>query len=377
MIDVRDRVELLKTFESGEWWFGDRVANFEEAFARFQSAKHCITCSTGTIGLEIMMQAAGIKPGDEVIVPAFTFVATATAVARMGGKVVFADVDDSWCMDPDLVEPLITERTRAIMPVHFGGRVADMDKFTDLASKHGLQLFEDACHSWGSQWKGKGTGALGKAGVFSFQMFKNLSAAEGGAIVTDDDDFADLCRSIVNCGRAKDSPWYHHSIMGTNARITELQGSILGTQLEKLGGQTDKRIENAKILDAGLSDIEGLTLQRGDSRVSRRGYHLYPLRIDAAQFGCTRLQFIKAAQAEGLPISERFYTEPVYRQPVFYDDPSDDYREVCCPVSEDLAWRSAMWLGHTLLLGSKEDMQHIVEIVQKVKRNASDIPAVD
>lgn len=375
-VDLSDRVELLRTFESGKWWFGPKVKDFEARFAERQGARHCITCSTGTIGLELVMQAHGIQPGDEVLVPAFTFVATATAVARMGGVPVFVDVDDSWCMDPKALEPALTPRTRAILPVHFAGRIADMDAIGRVAEQHGLTVYEDAAHAWGAAWKGKGAGALGRAGVFSFQMSKNLTAAEGGAIVTDDDAFADECRSLVNCGRGKDQPWYHHVRMGTNARITELQASLLLTQLEKLEEQMRRRERNAAILDRGLAGIDGLSLQPGDPRITRHAYHYYLFRIDPERFGCDRMQFIKACQAEGLPLSETFYPEPLYRQPVFRDHPSGRYRDVRCPVSEDLAHRSAVWLNHWLLLGQPADMHQIVEIVHKVKDRAAEIPRV-
>lgn len=373
--DLKDRLELIRTFESGKWWYGEKVKEFESRFAALQDAKYCITCSTGTIGLEIAMQAHGIKPGDEVLVPAFSFVATATAVARMGGKPVFVDVDSSWCLDPDAIEAAITSRTTGVLPVHFGGRVADMDKIRVVADRRGLRVYEDAAHAWGSAWKGKGAGVLGRGGVFSFQMFKNLTAGEGGAITSDDEEFADKCRSIVNCGRVKSKAWYYHAELGTNARITELQASLLLTQLDKLPAQTARRERNAAILDRGLSDIEGFVLQPGDGRISRRSYHFYAFRIDAERFGCDRMQFVKACQAEGLPVTEMYYPEPLYRQPVFYEHPSGDYRNVKCPVAEDLAWKSAIWLNHWLLLGSESDMHQIVEIIRKVKTYATEIPS--
>jgi dTDP-4-amino-4,6-dideoxygalactose transaminase len=202
VFDDTERKALSEVFEAGEWWYGKRVAQFEQEYAEFQDAKYCITCTSGTTAGEICLQAIGIKPGDEVIVPPYTFYATASMVGRMGGTPVFVDVDDSWCMNPDLIEGAITPKTKAIMPVHFGGRVADMDRINALADKHGLVVIEDACHSWGSKWRGKGTGALGKCGIFSFQASKNINAAEGGAILTDDEDIANMCRSITNCGRS-------------------------------------------------------------------------------------------------------------------------------------------------------------------------------
>lgn len=367
----RERLAVLRCIEGGAWWYGPRVKKFEEDFAAFQGGRFCITCSTGTIALEIAMQALGVSPGDEVIVPAFTFIATASAVLRMGGKPVFVDVDESWCMNPDEVERAITPKTKVIIPVHFAGRVADMDRLQDIAGRHGLEIFEDACHSWGSRWKGKGTGALGTAGAFSFQMHKNLTAAEGGAVVTDDEQVADKVRSIVNCGRVKDRPWYHHPEMGTNARLTEYQAALLSAQLSRLEAQTRLREKNAAILDEGFVGIEGVTPQKNDTRITRRGYHMYPFRLDEKAFGCNRKRFVEACQAEGLPINDMYYPEPLYRQPLFANLPG--YDRYHCPVTEDLCWHSALWLNHWLLLGTEQDMHDIVAIVKKVKKHAREL----
>lgn len=366
---AKERLALLRCFESGNWWYGPRVQAFEEAYAKYQGGRFCVTCTSGTTALEIAAQAADLGPGDEFIVPAFTFIATATGAMRMGATPVFVDVDDSWCLNPDLVEDAITPRTKAIVPVHFAGRVCDMTRLNAIADKHGLTIIEDAAHAWGSAWEGKGAGTLGKAGCFSFQMFKNLTAGEGGAIVSDDEAFSDRFRSIVNCGREKGQPWYYHPELGTNARLTEFAGALLLAQLDRLEPQSDVRARNARILTDGLQDVEGLTLQRGDDRITRRAWHMFPMRIDEATFGCSRQRFIEACQAEGLPIQETYYPVPVYEQPLFAKDPR--YANLHCPVAHDLAHTSACWLGHQLLLGPEEDMHHIVRIVRKVKANAA------
>lgn len=367
----RERLAVLRCLEGGAWWYGPRVAKFEEEFAAFQGGRFCITCSTGTIALEIAMQAMGIQPGDEVILPAFTFVATATAVVRMGGRAVFADVNDSWCIDPEDVRRRVTPRTKLILPVHFAGRVADMDRLQTIADENGLKIFEDACHSWGSRWKGKGTGALSEGGAFSFQMHKNLTAAEGGAIVTDHEDFAAKCRSIVNCGRVEDRPWYYHQNLGTNARLTEYQAALLSAQLTRLEDQTRLREKNAGILDEGLNGIEGLTTQAGDTRMTRRAYHMYAFALDEQKFGTGRATFVKACQAEGLPINDMYYPEPLYRQPLFVS--MGGYDKYSCPVTESLCYNRALWLNHWLLLGTEQDMQDIIGIIRKVKRHAKEL----
>lgn len=369
-----ERRELMEVFESGNWWYGPRVAAFEQHYAAFQGAAHCISFNSGTTALEMALQALGLEPGDEVVVPPYTFFATASAVYRMGGIPVFADVDESWCMDPAAVEAAVTPRTRGIVPVHFSGRIADMDRINEIAARRGLFVLEDACHAWGSRWKGKGAGTLGKCGAFSFQHSKNMTAGEGGALVTDDDEFAVVCKSISNCGRDPIKLGYHHYRAGTNVRISELAAAILDGQLTRMEAHTELRQKNAAILDAGVRDIEGLIAQPGDPRITRRSYHLYCLRIDPERFGCSRERFVEAARAEGLPIGPG-YAIPLYRQPFFQENDRRDYRNCGCPVAEDLCGTSGMWFRHALLLTGASDMNEIVEILRKVKDNVGTLRA--
>jgi dTDP-4-amino-4,6-dideoxygalactose transaminase len=356
--------------ESGEWWYGDRVATFEKEFAAFQDAKHCITCTSGTTAAEIAMRALDIGHGDEVIVPPFTFVATASTVAYVGATPIFVDTDESWCMDPTLIEATITPRTKAIMPVHFGGRICDIDAVQAIADKHNLKFIEDACHSWGSKWKGKGTGALGHCGVFSFQASKNLNAGEGGAILTDDDALAERCRSIINCGRSETGPWHHHVNIGTNARLTEFAGALLSAQFSRLEEQNAIRNRNAAILDDGLAGIPGLTPQPGDDRISHRAYHLYCLRFDAAQYGCSRDKFLEAIAAEGIELFPG-YAVPLYEQPCFLNsDLPHDYSSDNCPDTAALCAREALCFTQAILLGTEDDMQDIITALTKIQAHA-------
>jgi len=356
-----ERQALADVLESGEWWYGARVRQFEKEFTTFQGADHCVSCTSGTIAIEVCLQALGIRPGDEVIVPAYTFVGTATPVLRLGATPVFVDVDATWNMDPDLLEQATTERTKAIIPVHFGGLIADMDRINAFASSHGLKVIEDACHAWGSQRDGQGAGTLGDCGVFSFQASKNITAGEGGAIVTQDKDLAVQCRSIINSGRVEGEEWYLHHTAGTNARLTEFAGAFLNCQLSRMQTHTDLRTKNATRLDTALADIEGLTPQPKDERITQRAYHLYCLQFDPETFGCTRARFIEAVEAEGLPIGPG-YLRPVHQQPAF-----DGVSDVTCPNAENLCNTSALWLRHTILLGSDADMDDIIAIIKKIK----------
>ncbi|MDD3927830.1 MAG: aminotransferase class I/II-fold pyridoxal phosphate-dependent enzyme [bacterium] len=180
VIEAKDRDRLLEVFDSGKWWYGEKVKEFEEKYAAFQDAGYGVTCCNGTVALEVVLLACGIGAGDEVIVPPYTFMATASAVLKANAVPVFADIELDTCnLDLEDVARKITDKTKAIVPVHIGGLPVDMDAFLKLAKQHKLVLIEDACHSWGSKWQGKGTGAIGDCGVFSFQMSKNITSGEG------------------------------------------------------------------------------------------------------------------------------------------------------------------------------------------------------
>lgn len=366
MFDDTERAALNRVLERRSWFNGEESRAFEAAFAQFQGAAFGIACTSGTTALEVALEALEIGPGDEVIVPPYTFVATASAVLRVGATPIFADVDASWCLDPAAAEAAISPRTRAIMPVHFGGAMANIDALATLAADRSLDLIEDACHAWGSAWNGKGAGTIGICGAFSFQESKNITAGEGGILVSNDSDFAGRCRSIINCGRAEGAPWYHHVNLGTNARITEFGAALLRAQLARYPEQLETRAANAARLDAGLAAIPGITPQPQVPGMTRRGYHLYCARFDAEAFGMSREAFLDACGEKGLPLMAG-YPLPLYRQPVFekFQD-RFDYRTCSCPVTEALCEREGLWIPQAPLLLSSRHMQGIIDGVRDV-----------
>lgn len=383
-----DRV--TKVVESGKWWWGENVKEFEQRFAEYHGAKHGITCSNGTIGLILSLKALGITAGDEVIVPAYTFVASATAVTSINAIPVFADVEqDSVNIDFESAEKLVTPHTKAIMVVHFAGLPVDMDKAWAFAKKHNIRLVEDACHSWGTQWKGKGTGALGDIGSFSFQMSKNITAGEGGIVLTDDDELAAIVRSYTHVGRMEGKPWYDHYLLSGNNRMTEMQAALLLAQMDRLPEQTLKREKNAAILNEGLSQVPGISVSPQPAEVTRRSWHIYIFWYNAEEFGgLSREKFLEALQAEGVPCSGG-YIHPVHKNPCFQElnaspRPEDKaladlcnergirYDQVSCPVSENLC-SQLVWMGHPVLLEEPSDMETIVEAVRKVQRHQHEI----
>jgi len=381
MHDASEREALNEVLESGKWWYGEKVQAFEERFSAYQDARFGITAVNGTAALQVALTAAGIGAGDEVIVPPYTFVATASAVLLANAVPVFADIDrDTLCIAPERIREAITERTRGIIPVHFGGLPADMDAIGAIAEEHDLLVIEDACHAWGSEWKGRKVGAIGDMGCFSFQASKNITAAEGGIILTNDEALADQCRSYTNCGRGKDSPWYEHYLLGGNYRLTEFQAALLLCQLERLDEHVTIRQRNGKRLNVGLAEIGGIEVHQEDPRSNRRSYHLYCFRfVPQAWDGVSRERFIEAVRAEGIPVSPG-YPHPLYKNPLFqrkgegpkfcpltcpYYGKEMDYTKVVCPNVERVCGES-LWLTQSVLLGTEADMDDIVEGIGKV-----------
>ena len=379
--DHREREALLEVLDSGRWFYSEKVSQFEDAYAKFQGANFGVTATSGTTALEIGLLGVGVGPGDEVIIPPYTFIATASSVMKVNAVPVFADIQPrTACLDPDDVERKITDRTKAIMPVHLAGCMADMDHLREIAEKHNLAIVEDACHAWGSQWRGKGAGAVGDCGAFSFQVSKNITAGEGGIIVTDSEELADVCRSYSNCGRSKGGPWYSHVRVGSNLRMTEFQAALLLAQLTRLEDHTLRRMANADILTAGLRDLPGIIVFENDPRMTRRSYHMYVFRVDSGVLGVSREQFATAIAAEGVPAGAG-YGDPLYNNAMF-DQPEDarphhggrkiDYSKVSCPVCEAIC-RDTMWISHQALLGSEMDMHAIVQAITKVVENIKEV----
>lgn len=380
VIGEGDEERLLQVFRSGKWWYGDKVREFEREFAAFQDAAYGVSCCNGTIALQLALQTVGVGPGDEVLVPAYTFIATASAAYTVNAIPVFVDIDpDTWNMDLDAAETAITPRTRAIMPVHFFGRPVDMDRVNELARRHNLKVVEDAAHCWGSQWRGKGLGAWGDMGTVSLQMSKNLTSGEGGIILTDNAEYAKYARSLSNCGREEQGQWYDHAVIGGNYRLTELQAAVLLGQMTRLLEQTERRAENADYLTERLAQVPGIRTVRSDARVTRRAWHGYGIRILSDEFGgLPRAKFIAALQAEGVPASP-CYLWPVYKNRGFLElkrsgtpgqwpfcDVEIDYGKVFCPNAERLCADEAVVLSQQLLLGDRADMDDVVAAVTKI-----------
>jgi dTDP-4-amino-4,6-dideoxygalactose transaminase len=371
-----EEARLLRTLRSGLWGTldGPEVAEFETRFAAMHGCRHGIGVVNGTVSLRIALLAAGIRAGDEVIVPPYTFFSTASAVVEANAVPVFADVDlETFNLDPKAVEAAVTPRTRAIIPVHFAGQPADMDAIVAHATARGLTVIEDAAHAHGASHRGRPAGSLGHMASFSFQSSKNLTAGEGGILTTNDDALAEACRSIHNCGRRTGGVWYeHHSVSG-NYRLGEFQGAILNCQLDRLSEQTATRDRNGQTLAARLARLPGVYPQSRPATCTRHSHHLFMLRLVAAEFGAPRDAVLAALEAEGIPCSAG-YGFPLYEQPIFRDKAFGpylpdaarlDYRATRCPNSE-LICRQCVWLGQDLFLGPQADTDDIAAAFEKV-----------
>jgi len=395
--DEREEKALLEVLHSGIWWRGgyenakdSKVGQFEDAFAAYQHAKYGVAVTNGTTALECALKSAGIEAGDEVLVPALTFVASATAIALVNAVPVFVDVDpESYNISPEAMEAAITDKTRGAVVVHNGGYPADMDRIMEIAEKHDIRIIEDCAHAHGSEWKGRRVGAIGDLGTFSFQMGKTLTSGEGGIVLTDDAELAEKAYSFHHIGRISGRPFYEFHRVASNLRMTEWQGAILLVQLSRLDEQTETRERNATYLAEGLKDIDGLEPIERDPRVTRWGFYYWNFKFREEEFdGITRDKFIEAARAEGVPVGIGAHGEPIYRNPLFqsmnfgrtgcpvkcplYGRPVD-YSKVYCPEAERIYRSEALSISHAAFLGEREDMDLILEVFRKIRDNVDEL----
>jgi len=376
--DEREIEALRQVVESGNWGGfpspNVQAAQFAEAFASHQGAAFGICTSSGTAAIEVALKAAGLRPGDEVIIPALTFVATAAAALYMGAVPVFVDIDEgTWCLDPARAEAAITPRTKAILPVHLGSRMADMDAIMDIARSHNLRVIEDCAHMQGGAWQGRGAGSIGDLGCFSFQNSKLMTAGEGGMVTTSDESLASICHAYVDCGRLRpgDAAPTAQGIFGWNYRMTEFQAAVLRVQLERLPEQQRVREANKAYLTERLQRIDGVELLLKDDRMTTKsGYGFYFKYLSARCGGKSRDDFFIALRYEGIPASGAFY-EAVYRDKLFaWRDMNTgvDYSNVSCPVAERAAYEQSVWLPHQIFLGPSEDVDDVVLAIEKVAK---------
>jgi dTDP-4-amino-4,6-dideoxygalactose transaminase len=375
----------------GQPFPGKHATAFAKKFAKVHTAKYAQCVNTGTVAIQAALKAIGIKPGDEVIAPAYTWEGTVGPVLLLNAVPVFVDIDpETYCLDAKLIEKAITPKTKAILPVHLGMRFADMDEILRIAAKHNLKVIEDCAHAHGGMWKGKGAGSMGDLGAFSFQSSKLITAGEGGAVITNNLEYMEKVQSYINAGRASVTDQYHHRIIGFNYRMGEFQAAVLGPQLDRLPKQAKLRAANMKHLETRLRNTPGIGLLKPDPRITRLAPYGYVLKYFTHQAkDIPRAAFVAALQLEGIPCDGLFY-EPVYKSSLFPVDSTDfpalswgrdralDLRSMySCPEADRAAYHEAVWFMHQLFLGSRKDVDAIADAIHKVLENIEELRSLD
>jgi dTDP-4-amino-4,6-dideoxygalactose transaminase len=395
MYTERERQGLEDVLTNHNWggqpFPGKHADAFAKKFAEFHTAKYGQCVNTGTVAIQAALKAIDIRPGDEVIVPAYTWEGTVGPVLLVNAVPVFVDIDsDTYCLDAKLIEQAITPKTRAILPVHLGMRFADLDLIMPLAQKHKLKVIEDCAHAHGGMWRDKGAGSIGDLGAFSFQSSKLITAGEGGAVITNNLEYMERVQTYINAGRASVTDKFHHRIIGFNYRLGEFQAAVLGAQLERLPEQAQVRQTNMSYFESRLGNTRGLGLLKAEPRITRLAPYGYVMKYFAEQMKeIPRAAFVAALQLEGIPCDGLFY-EPVYKSSLFPLNPADfpalswgrtaplDLRKMYkCPVSERAAYHEAIWFSHHLFLGGKENVDSIADAIFKVLENIEELRGLE
>jgi dTDP-4-amino-4,6-dideoxygalactose transaminase len=382
---------LTSTKWGGQPFPGKHSVAFAKKFAEVHTAKYAQCVNTGTVAIQAALKAIGIRPGDEVLVPAYTWEGTVGPVLLVNAIPVFVDIDpETYCLDAKLLEKAITPKTKAILPVHLGMRFADMDEILRIAAKHNLKVVEDCAHAHGGMWKGKGAGSMGDLGAFSFQSSKLITCGEGGAVIANNLEYMENVQSYINAGRASVTDQFHHRIIGFNYRLGEFQAAVLGPQLDRLPAQARIREKNMTHFESRMNGTMGIGLLKPDPRITRLAPYGYVLKYFTDQLrDIPRAAFVAALQLEGVPCDGLFY-EPVYKSSLFPLDPADfpalswgrekplDLRKMyCCPEAERAAYHEAVWFPHQLFLGTTEDTDAIADAIHKVLENLEEVRNLD
>jgi dTDP-4-amino-4,6-dideoxygalactose transaminase len=383
--DQRDIDAVSEVVKSGNWggypYPGPQSQRFIQSFAEMQGGGYPVLVANGTITMEVALRAAGIGWGDEVIVPALTFQATASAPIAAGVNPVLVDIDpESYCIDPKTVEAAITPRTKAIIPVHLGAQMADMDAIMEIAERHDLVVIEDCAHAHGAKWRGRGAGTFGHFGSFSLQSSKILTTGEGGVLLCRTPELAEVAASVVDCGRPHSSNG--ESFFGGNYRMTEMQAALGNVALERFPEQVKQRAEMLGYLEESLSEVPGVRMLRRDPRHTRRSFYRYVFAIDPQVFKATHDAVCTALAAEGIPSWEGY--APLHRddqfQPWLSKLPAPQafpqyykFSEMSFPEAERAGEREAVWLDESVFRAGRQGVDDVVAALYKILENVEDL----
>ncbi len=389
--DSTEEQALLDVLRSSKWGRldGSTVSpTFEQEYAKMNDVKHCLGLSSGTSALYTMLGVLDIGPGDEVIMPVYTFIATYNVIALNYALPILVDTDpETFQIDTKKMEKAITKATKVLMPVHMGGSPADIDTILAIAQKHKLPVIEDACQAHLAEWKGKKVGSYGIGGAFSFQATKHLNCAEGGAITSNDGDFIRACYKFHNQGQGGVTTSYNADVgtntRATNLRITEFQSNLLLAQMTRLEAQSKRRWENAVYLTKLFNEIPGITPAKLYKGVTKSAYHLYMFHYDKSQFaGMSRERFMEALTAEGVPcisgygqMNKNDYVTGLAKSKhylkIYGEKTMQQWLERNqCPQNDKLTSETSVWFTNNVLRTTTRDMDQIAEAVRKIQKNA-------
>lgn len=383
VFNEREVEAVTSVVRSGQWggfpYPGPHTNEFLKRFAEMQGGGYPVLMVNGTVTMEVALRAADIGWGDEVIVPALTFQATAAAPMAAGAIPVIADVDpENYCLDPKAVEAAITPRTRAIIPVHLGAQMANMDAIMDIAERHDLIVVEDCAHAHGARWRGRGAGTIGHFGSFSLQSSKILTTGEGGVLLCRTPELAARASSIINCGRPYEVDGKRFYTMGANYRLGEFQAALGVIGLERFPEQMKERNENANYLEEALSEVPGVRLLRRDPRHTSRAIYIYGFAIDPQVFQNTHEVICAALSAEGIPCETGY--PPMHHYDLFQPRLSKlpvpsafperfDYSQVSLPEAERGGERESIWLDESVFRAGRQGVDDFITALRKVQEN--------
>ena len=362
VFDEEEANAVKEVLTSGSVAQGKKVEQFENEFANYINVNHAITVANGTIALDVALKALGIKEGDEVFVPSFTFISTANSILFQGAKPVFADVNErTFNINPDDALEKITDKTKAIIGVHLFGHPFDVEAIQDICEDHNLILIEDCAQAHGAEYERRRAGSFGSVGCFSFYATKNMTTGEGGMITTDSNEIAKTCRLLRNHG---ENQKYCHAMLGYNYRMTDIQAAIGLVQLKKLDGFSEKRINNAVHLNKHLK-VSGLNIPSMKKGV-KHVYHQYAVTIEEGEgFPMSRDEFMQYLKKKGIGCAIH-YPLPIHKQPLYRQLGYTD-ENVQCPVATALSKKILSLPVHPAL--TEKDLMHITETINNLESN--------
>ena len=390
--DQRDIDAVTEVIKSGRWggypYPGPKTAELAKKFVELQGGGYAVPMINGTVTMEVALRAAGIGWGDEVIVPAYTFQATASAPMAAGAIPVIVDVDpNTYCLDPKAAAKAITPKTKAIIPVHLGSNMTDMDAIMELAEKHNLIVVEDCAHAHGAKWRGRGAGTIGHFGSFSLQSSKTLTSGEGGILLCRTPEFAALAASIIDCGRPHalggggDDP-NGLAMQGGNFRLSELQAALALVGIERFPAQAKQREEMAAYMDEALSEIPGVRVLKHDERHTTRSFYRYIFAVDPKEFGVEHDLLCGALDAEGIDCWTGY--EAMHNYQLFQPQKSKlavpnafpeyfDFKQMNLPEATRACEHEAVWLDENIFRAGTKGVDDAVAAIKKIQKNAAEL----